>query len=310
MVLGSDNVGELELDEFLAKVSKIYSEHDTHRSVWDILLHAQHHVAALVQAARMESAKDLLLETAVVAMWIFTLMHRLSHPLDLPEPRSTQPEALVRTGENWGSLIWRSFPGLCARCHSRTGWTDPACQCTAANEEAFESHDICESLERAKQIATERAQQCPKSIDEWERMFGSVFIDLTKHLELREVGARILESLGHASDTMVRMYTFRGEEPPSASTVPARKMKLEDSWAHTLGWLFAFVRRIEAIRGDTRWLREVPESLTMSTIVWKKYGCQDSGSFWCRHCKDMLCTCPILLVPSTISVEDVQRFLV
>src|SRR5437870_4567531 len=53
-------VGQLQLDEYVAVVPKIYSKHDQNRSIWDVWCHTLHHGAAVAERIRKNAPQDKL----------------------------------------------------------------------------------------------------------------------------------------------------------------------------------------------------------------------------------------------------------
>ena len=95
--------------------------------------------------------------------------------------------------------------------------------------------------------------------------------------------------MGEVSDALVRMYTYLDGDPLEQE-LAARQIRLEDELADTLSWLFGLVERLgsgQPVDGA---------KLQLSTVLWDKYGSEEHQSFWCRHCKSMICECPVFLI--------------
>ncbi len=122
-------------------------------------------------------------------------------------------------------------------------------------------------------------------------MIVQLYRDRLKRLPLTFVALHLLEEMGEVSDALVRMYTYLDGDPLEQE-LAARQIRLEDELADTLSWLFGLVERLgsgqpELVDGA---------KLQLSTVLWDKYGSEEHQSFWCRHCKSMICECPVFLI--------------
>jgi hypothetical protein len=101
----------------------------------------------------------------------------------------------------------------------------------------------------------------------------------------------LLEEMGEVSDALVRMYTYLETDSIERELV-ARQIRLEDELADVLSWLFGLVERLSS---NQTHLAE-GKTVQLSTILWGKYGSDELGSFWCRHCRSIICECPVRLI--------------
>jgi NTP pyrophosphatase (non-canonical NTP hydrolase) len=319
-------VGCLQLDEYVALVPKIYSAHDQNRSIWDVWCHTLHHGAAVAERLRKGVPADkLLTEIADFALWLFTVVQKLSgRPGARKTPSETAAETLIRIESGCSDLIWHRYPGVCHLCYARrtkvsgslpkgVGLLDPcdcsqqAPDCRVKNTKRLDSRGL-------RRFSETRRSQKPKNIDEWQSMFGAIFGASTQQLSVADVGFHILEELGEVSDAMVRMYSytkkdFRTGEPNW------RQARLEGQIADVFSWLFTLVEKLnepKLIRPETeRDHAKAKSSPTMrvmlSGTIWRRYGSDLLNSFWCPVCHSAVCSCPLIFVPETRPLKELLR---
>ena len=126
-----------------------------------------------------------------------------------------------------------------------------------------------------------------------------------------------------------RPNPLRPPVPSSAPSLPAFsknnfadgepswcQISLEDELADVSSWLFALVEKLDTVRQTAneydRWRFRTTDDfrkkrITLSQIIWQRYGSDDLKSFLCPHCHTTAgtCECRIILVPADRSVQDV-----
>jgi NTP pyrophosphatase (non-canonical NTP hydrolase) len=319
-------VGRLQLDEYVALVPKIYSAHDQNRSIWDVWCHTLHHAAAVAERLRKEAPADkLLTEIADFALWLFTVVQKLSGTLGARKtPNETVAEALIRIESGCSDLIWHRYPGVCHLCYARRtkvrgnlpkglGLLDP-CDCSPQMPDCRDKNTKRRDSRSLRKFSEARRSQKPRNVDEWQSMFGAIFGASTEQLSAADVGFHILEELGEVSDAMVRMYSytkkgFRTGEPNW------RQARLEGQIADVFSWLFALVEKLnqpKLIRPETERVHAKAKSLPtgrvmLSGTIWRRYGSDRLNSFWCPVCRSVVCSCPLIFVPATRPLKDLLR---
>jgi NTP pyrophosphatase (non-canonical NTP hydrolase) len=311
-------VGQLQLDEYVAIVPKIYGTHDQNRSVWDVWCHTLHHAAAVAERIRKEAPADKLFkEIADFALWLLTAVHRLSgRPGRRKTPTETPVETLIRIGGSCSDMVWHRYPGVCHLCYAHRvkegrrrqkglGLLNP-CDCPIQrpdrrdkNAKRLDSLD----LQRFSEAARSRK---PKTIDDWQRMFAAIFGANIGRLSPADIGLHLMEELGEVSDALVRMYSytkkdFRYGEPNW------RQLRLEAQIADVFSWLFALVEKLNELsagrvgekRTRTRAKPATAKPITLSEIIWERYGSEGLHSFCCPACRSSVCSCPLVFVPAT-----------
>jgi NTP pyrophosphatase (non-canonical NTP hydrolase) len=122
-------------------------------------------------------------------------------------------------------------------------------------------------------------------------MIGMLYGRRLDRLSLADVALHLLEEMGEVSDSLVRMHTYLATDSIERELV-ARQLRLEDELADVLSWLFALVEHLSS--NQTQLAQG--KTLRLSKILWGKYGSDEIGSFWCRHCRSITCKCPVILI--------------
>jgi hypothetical protein len=319
----------MQLDDYVTEIAKIYGVHDRHRSVWDVWCHALHHAAAIPERLRKKApAAEVLKEIADFALWLFTAVHKLEGRSGEPqEPNETPPETLIRIQSGCSDLLWHRYPKICPFCYARrTGVGAQSeesqelltpCDCPTPDpggpKDKAERRVAAESL---RNFSERNRRGKPKNIDEWQEMFGALFGSNLKKTSLPEVTLHLMEELGEASDAMVRMYSYRQDDFLKGEP-RQRQLRLESQIADVFSRFFALVERMSLFSGElpgyARWRSESGivsgETILLSEIIWRRYGSDELHSFYCPFCGHAACTCPLIFVPATRSMEEFKALL-
>ncbi len=310
--------GRMQLDDYARVVPKIYGTHDQNRSLWDVWCHTLHHGASVAERIRKETPADkLFTEIADFALWLFTAVYKLSGRLGTPKTLGETPvETLIRIESSCSDLVWHRYPRVCHLCYARRmkstrrpgrglGLLDPcdcseqAPDCREKNTKRLDSRDL-------RRFSASNRSRKPKTIDDWQTMFATLFGANIERLSLAEIGLHLMEELGEVSDALVRMYSytktdFRFGEPNW------RQARLEAQIADVFSWLFTLAEklsemspgRIKEKRTRTRAESATAMPLTLSEIIWGRYGSEGLHSFYCPFCRNAICSCRLVFVPAT-----------
>src|SRR5260370_24718363 len=106
------NVGEVSLDEYVSIVAKIYSQHDKHRSIWDVWCHTLHHAAGVAEEIRKGAPDDSLYrESADFSLWLFTIVFKLRGVFGRSEGSfETPPDRFIRIQSTYSDPLRRNNP--------------------------------------------------------------------------------------------------------------------------------------------------------------------------------------------------------
>jgi NTP pyrophosphatase (non-canonical NTP hydrolase) len=315
------NVGQMLLDDFVDVVASIYSLHDCNRSIWDVWCHTLHHAASIAERIRMGDHSKLRKEIAHFSLWLFTAVLKLRGTVGELKDRSETPQtSLIRINSTCSDLIWRKYPKLCPSCSTQriTRWTaiigvgclfPCECQMRERKVEDKETRRIRLSVvtEHGVKVIGER----PTRIDDWQKMFGSVFRQTLVELSLAEIALHLLEELGEVSDAMTRTYSYT--EADFQVGEPNRRLEnLESQLADVFSWLFALVEKLDLSEPARQGEQECvsidnrAESIFLSRIIWDSYGSEVLHAFHCAKCRNPRCSCPIILIPFTRSIEELK----
>jgi NTP pyrophosphatase (non-canonical NTP hydrolase) len=315
MELSHGNVGQMPLDEYVAVVARIYSKHDNHRSIWDVWLHTLHHAAGVAEQIRRGAAdKDLHIEIADFSLWLFTLVLKLTGRFGQSDGRSETPvESLIRIQNNCSDLLWHKYPKTCPSCYARRiavgrigeeSLYPRACECSTQEPLPKGGKQRRERINALREHSKEISSEKPRSIDEWQEMFGTIFARSVEARSLTDIALHLMEELGEVSDAMIRMYTYRKDtfihgEPNW------RQSSLEAQIADVFSRLFGLVEKLNRVKIKIQSGVVQPYiPVRLSTIIWERYGSDSEGAFHCPFCACVVCSCGIILVPATRPIED------
>lgn len=322
-------VGRMQLDEYVVKIAAIYSANDRNRTLWDVWCHALHHAAAVGERLRKEApATRIFDEVADFSLWLFTAVHKLEGvPGEPKEPSETPLETLVRIDSGCSDLLWHRYPNTCPLCYARkiksgedrekTERLSGPCECPLNEvDESRNKDEKRAALEELRRFSTRTLSSKPNSIDEWQRMFGRVFHAAISRMSFSDVMLHLMEELGEASDAMVRMYSYR-EDQFVKGEPRQRRLRLESQIADVFSWLFSLVEFLsmhkQALAEFEEWRLKSGvagnAAVFLSNIIWARYGSNKLHSLHCPFCGNAVCTCPLIFVPATRSVEEWKALL-
>ncbi len=302
--------GRMQLDDYARVVPRIYGTHDQNRSIWDVWCHTLHHGAAIVERIRKKAPPEkLLTEIADFALWLFTVVHKLSgRPGKSKTPAEGAAETLIRISGSCSDLVWHRYPGVCHICYARRGKSgrkaqtragilDP-CDCLVHSPDRRDKKTKRTHSSDLYRFAESTRMRKPKTINDWQVMFAGVFSANIEHLSSVEIGLHLMEELGEASDAMVRMYSytkndFRAGEPNW------RQLRLESQIADVFSWLYGLVVKLSAQAEFNS-----VEPVTLSQVIWRRYGSDRLQSFRCPACDNSVCSCPLVFVPATRPMKE------
>src|SRR2546422_804851 len=113
-------IGQLSVNDLRRVVGEIYGAKDELRSLWDVWLHANHHAAAVAREAQKPRLQErVLIETADLALWLFTIVYRVRGDLGVRRPGEDDRQSVVRIKEDLSEILWNRHPGVCPTCYWR-----------------------------------------------------------------------------------------------------------------------------------------------------------------------------------------------
>jgi NTP pyrophosphatase (non-canonical NTP hydrolase) len=313
-----ESVGQVEMDVLVGAVVSIYANHDKNRSLWDIWCHSLHHAAGVAEEIRKISITDwtadkLKQEIADLALWVFTMLGKLKGSLGDPAPNQPCRDWMIRISVGASSLMWNRYPGVCPWCYCAIHLDDSLaasgadvcgpCRCDELQIAGGRKDkvELRARAQRTRGLARQNMSLKPLSLDGWQGMIGMLYGRRLKQLSLSDVALHLLEEMGEVSDALVRMYTYLETDSIERELV-ARQIRLEDELADVLSWLFGLAECLSSKQTQL----DPRETVRLSTILWGKYGSDEIESFWCRHCRSIICECPVLLIQSEGEVARIS----
>ena len=318
MPLTARTIGDANLDALASAVGLVYQRKDELRSLWDIWLHTNHHVAGVAEEIRKGAfGPRLIEELAHFTVWLFTITEKLQGEIGVRKyPVQTARESVVRVSRPLSDILWTKYPAVCPVCHWRRakntkapaiGSLDAACDCLQHDQVERTKDERHQHVATLRKFARDTFSRKPATIDEWQAMFAGVFAEQLSRLHIKDFALHLLEEAGEVSDAMARLYTYR-DENFIAGEPSWRQIKLEDEIADLTSRLFTLIEKINLSRNDTSWQIHTPAyPLRLSSIVWQHYGSESLHNIHCPFCRKPICVCPIILIPETHSVDEVRR---
>ena len=320
-------IGKTQLDEFVSIVPGIYSAKDDKRSTWDVWYHTIHHAAAIGEEVRKGAAgSQLLIEIADFSLWLFTIIHKLNGTIGQKKSkRETVQERIIRIKNTCSDLLWNKYPRMCPVCYWRRtkgdrgpegveGFLSP-CDCLLYDVEGRNQSQKRLHVTTMRAFCDDNRSRKPKGVDEWQEMFSTIFKANLPHLTLVDIAFHLLEEIGEVSDAIIRMYTYKKEDFIKKDEPLWRQIWLEEEFADVFSWLFTLVEKLNLMRETAdeydRWRFGATfvarKPMHLSEIIWKRYGSDDLRRFYCPHCTEPECQCPIVLVPPDRSIAELLQ---
>jgi NTP pyrophosphatase (non-canonical NTP hydrolase) len=323
MKYSQEAVRRMQLEEYVAVVPKIYSKHDQHRSIWDVWCHTLHHGAAVAERIRKKAPPDeLFKEIADFALWLFTSVHKLSGRPGKRKMLGEAPvETVIRIESGCSDLLWHRYPGVCHLCYARrlrshgrpargVDLLDP-CDCSQHEPDFRDKNTKRVDSRELRKFSESHSSRKPHTIDDWQGMFATIFRANLEQLSLPDISLHLMEELGEVSDALVRTYSyakkdFRAGEPNW------RQARLEGQIADVFSWLYALVEKLNEMSQDELGTKlgsieaksRVSKRVTLSEIIWKRYGSDRLHAFHCSVCGKPVCGCPLVFVPATRPLKE------
>ncbi len=325
MEYSREDAGKTPLDDYVRVVASIYGTHDGHRSIWDVWCHTLHHAAGVAEQIRKGVHDDCLQrEIADFSLWLFTMVLKLRGEFGRSEGSFEAPaDKFIRIRSNCSDMLWQRYPRLCPSCHGTTisqgsviEIAVDACDCRA-HPRALEDEDAWRRRIAAVREYSGRIRSGkPSAIDEWQEMFGAVFSGDLSLFSLSDIALHLMEELGEVSDAMIRMYSYSPRSFVDGEP-NWRQVRLEAQLADVFSWLFALVEKLNSLKllargSETQGRKMIStpvKAVSLSGIIWQRYGSDSLRSFCCWKCKLPACGCQIILVPATQpNAELLQKY--
>jgi NTP pyrophosphatase (non-canonical NTP hydrolase) len=307
-----ETVGLLQLDEYVAEIAAIYKRNDIYRSLWDVWCHTLHNAAGIAERIRKgQTSGRLMDEIADFSLWLFTFVRKLSEGA-APDKvgNAIGSDAVIRIENACSDLLWQRYPGICPFClarRSKAGATSEQelrrpCECSCAKYDATQSkQEKRAAAEVVRAFSRHHFSEKPRSIDEWQKMFVTVFQTNLSQTSPQQAVLHMLEELGETSDAMARTYSYKKSEFVHGEP-HQRRLRLESQLADVFSWLFTVVETLNRERCPKNDDATLPTCL--SQIIWRRYGSDSLRSLYCRFCERRECECTLIVVPTTRSMEE------
>jgi NTP pyrophosphatase (non-canonical NTP hydrolase) len=312
MAITTGTVGQIQLDDLVEAVHGIYSIKDAKRTLWDVWMHANHHASGIAEEVRKGNrGEELMSQVADCAMWLFTMVTRLQGQIGVPKARDSEQESLIRIASSCSVMLWKRFPGMCPFCYWRRiagardrekepGFTNP-CDCALQTPEKLNADQKRHHAALMTAFSQENIARRPNGVDEWQKMFATIFAANLSQLSIGDISLHLLEEMGEVSNALARMYSY-SEKSFVANEPLWRQFQLEEELSDVLSRLFAIAH---ALSFESTRAQNGAKTL-LSQIIWRRYGSDKDQRFTCWKCKEPSCSCPIIMVPLDRSVDELR----
>ena len=199
-------------------------------------------------------------------------------------------------------MVWHRYPGVCHLCYARRSKSGNAeargpgllapCDCSAHGPDCRDKQTKRLDSKNLLKFSEANRSRKPNSIDDWQTMFAIIFRENIKQLSPTDIGLHLMEELGEVSDALVRMYSFTKKDFRSGEP-NWRQARLEGQIADVFSWLYALVQKLNDVK-----------PITLSGIIWRRYGSDSLQSFRCPTCAKPVCVCPLIFVPATRPTQE------
>jgi NTP pyrophosphatase (non-canonical NTP hydrolase) len=192
-----------------------------------------------------------------------------------------------------------------------SGLSSKLCTCPTRAKEAEERHalyaPISEDLNDLRIIYADLTRNRKiDNINELAEMFENIFFNVYQVYSIEKIAFHLLEEVGELSKAIVSCYSFDRKNAPYTKDLYAIRIKhLEEELADVFSWIYAIFLKIKSVyyRDAQMFFQQtldiekmsinlklnVVESLTMSNIIWLKYGRKYDGKKYILYENSLIC---------------------
>ncbi|MGN4191788.1 diguanylate cyclase [Burkholderia gladioli] len=162
---------------------------------------------------------------------------------------------------NLEEIVWNKYPGVCPRCLERV------CKCERTPKEFDDS--------KLKTLASTHVQERPRTVREWQTMFGNMYRSPTggeplppSRERLAIVFSRMAEELGEVAEALLLDEVI----DENAGAIVRNEM------ADLCAWIFALANNLQYVDPSA-------SGVTLADVSWNLYGGK------CHRCQKLPCVC-------------------
>lgn len=332
-VIDYDNHQLSSLDDYYDNFSRMWSRDYNERSALDLWLHVVDHASRVAKAIRKQQPHNVLDDIADTTIWMFSFIAHCNNSIN-------KIDESFKLNLTPSEIIWKKFPNICPLCFdfsvanmvingkypldnkeyiveflSANQNQSTTCTCISRESKSeIELNFIRKNrieLDNIRILYSEsliKKNVKPKYIDGYQDMFDGIYKHINRMVSVEEMGFRLLEEVGEATQAFQDLYTYNdSSEPYTKELHEFRKNKLYDELADIFSWLFTIVLKLQStyVTQAMKYIESInygfiprPEanSLSFSGIIWAKYGRTKEranlANLTCPGCKKSICSCP------------------
>lgn len=298
--------GSLSLNTYVGIVRDVWSDLHGRRTTLDYALHLFDHASKLGEAIRKDELDRIFDELAELTNWLFSFVAKLGD-------EKAGWEAVFNMKARFSDMVWAKYPGTCCHCLEReykaTGRIPeepykPYKKCTCLiNYPSVEDREDREEIKQKRREFAEKVKYAkPKTLAGTEKMFREIYAANVSVWTIESIGFHLLEEVGEIGRSLIDIYTARGSNNHSLTSIETRQANLCDEIAETFSWICSLTAKLKQLFKPTddyyKSLVTVKEAaptlaktIHLEWAIWKKYRNPDNYRYRCTYCGHSPCTC-------------------
>lgn len=293
-MMRKDKLNTYGIDEWDKEFAEIYGNVDIERKpaeMWLLLVEDSSKFAEFIRRGKYAKALTAL---AHIFCWTCSFVWRCRRENNLG----------IRIHNPLSRIIWNKYPARCCLCGQER------CICSVRRVELEELSEEkkkkkLEEIEGVLQIARDRTENIPSTLNDFTAMFNNVYAGAHYVLPIEAIAFHFMEEVGEVS-TCIRDLREKGKGQ-SLSKVEVNRLKnnLENEIADVLSWTTSLLSKLDYMLGaGVTYFRRFKASedaekkellqtadIQLSNIVWECYQTPDGNTLYCPVCKNRPCTC-------------------
>ena len=292
------------LDMWANEIWTLYGHHDKRRSIPLMWLSVVEYASKIAEDVRRYAYNDLLDHLAHAFTWIASFIGKCNNDNEISPS--------FKFIDTFADIVAFKYPRVCGLCENAT------CTCGLVRD-AIESisgkrAEYKGLLDRRKKFHIQNSGYRKKKVDDWVRMFESIYGNIVKGLTLEHIAFHFMEEVGEVSTAIRKLVENEAEFPSEIKKIHSiekavekytqsninvalrsaigLKLMLAIEIADSFSWWSSVYLKVEQI------LRETKSPLiwgwSTSSILQRKYKIH-SGKLLCPDCGKAPCKCKIFI---------------
>jgi len=297
-------VRDWPLDTWADEMWSLYGHHDVKRPVILMWLSVVEYGSKIAEDVRRDAFSDLLEHLTHVFTWIASFVAKCNHDSGV--------DPIFKFTDTFADIVAFKFPGRCGICKQAT------CTCGLVAEAIESVSDKKASYKtlhsKRKEFSTDNSGYRAKKVDDWARMFETIYGGRVKGLPLEHIAFHFMEEVGEVANAIRRIYEEKANFPAKIdkidsidkaveyyerASLPAKqrravdlKLSLAIEIADSFSWWNSLYLKIAQIFKEAQ--SPLIQGTKPSFILQKRYKVR-SGKLMCPDCGKAPCKCAIFI---------------